>query len=253
MVGKGIARRPIPVVLIARNNLALTKLAIKSVQAQDLPVEILVVDNHSNDGTAQWLRTKSLTVISAPEQWSLARCWNTALAALWRAGWSKALVCNNDIELRPDTVSQLNRHGGKFVTAVSVNRPEQLVDESNVLHDWNEREHPDFSCFMISRRVTDRVGWFDERYFPAYCEDSDYHVRMFRAGIRAVCVDIPFLHHGASTIKTAGAGETARIRRGADANRERFRLVYGCLPGSDAYQDLFRESENAANAQTSKA
>ncbi len=237
-------KRPIPVVLIARNNLHLTKLAIRSVAAQDYPVEILVVDNDSSDGTKQWLRTKSLTVISAPEQWSLARCWNTALAALWHVGWSKALVCNNDIELRPDTVRMLNAHGGEFVTAVSVNQPEQLGETQDrfgsTLFQWNEREHPDFSCFMISKTVTDKVGGFDENYYPAYAEDSDMHVRMHRAGVRAVCVDIPFLHHGAGTLKTAGAGEVARIRRGADANRSRFREAYGCLPGSDAYQELFR-------------
>jgi GT2 family glycosyltransferase len=83
------------------------------------------------------------------------------------------------------------------------------------------------------------VGWFNESYFPAYCEDSDYHVRMHRADVRAVCVDLPFLHHGAGTIKHAGTGEVARIRRGADRNRERFRQEYGCLPGSEAYQELF--------------
>lgn len=228
---------------MARNNLALTKLALRSVAAQDHPVEILVVDNCSNDGTAQWLRTKSLTVITAPEQWSLARCWNTALQALWHVGCDRALVLNNDVEIRPDTVKLLGRHDGEFVTCVSVDMPERMGtvgdrDVPELLQ--SEREHPDFSCFMIGKDVTDRVGWFDESYFPAYCEDSDYHVRMHRAGVRAVCVDIPFLHHGAGTLKTAGAGEVARIRRGADANRERFRLAYGCLPGSDGYQELFR-------------
>ena len=234
-------KRAVPVVIVCRNNLALSKLAIKSVQAQDHPVEILVVDNHSNDGTAQWLRTKPLTVITAPEQWALARCWNTALAALWRAGWDRALVLNNDVQLRPDTLRTLAAHGGEFVTGVSVAAWEN-VDEDPERRERlaNPRPHPDFSCFLISRMVTDRVGWFDERYFPAYCEDSDYHVRMFRAGIEAVCIDQPFLHARGSTIGTARTGEVARIRRGADANRSRFREAYGCLPGSDAYQDLFR-------------
>ncbi len=242
-IGTVAKREPISVVVVARNNLALTKLAIRSVERQDCPTEILVVDNASSDGTKQWLRTKSLTTISAPEQWSLAKCWNAALASLWRAGWTKALVCNNDIELRPDTVKLLNAHGGEFVTCVSVNSPEQVdvaIPREGDPWTWNEREHPDFSCFMLGKTVTDRVGWFNESYFPAYAEDAEFHVRLHRAGIRAVCVDIPFLHHGAGTLKHASAGEVARIRRGADANRERFRLAYGCLPGSDEYQELFR-------------
>ncbi len=129
--------------------------------------------------------------------------------------------------------------GRGFVTCVSVNDPAQAEFDALT---WSQhiREHPDFSCFMIHKDVTDKVGWFDEEYYPAYCEDSSYHVRLHRAGIRAVCVDIPFLHHGAGTLKSASAGEVARIRRGADRNRERFRLAYGCLPGSVEYQELFQ-------------
>lgn len=236
--------RPVPLVVVCRNNLALTKLAVRSALAQDHPVEILAVDNCSSDGTAQWLRTKQIVTIFPQVQQSLAWCWNSALKALWAAGHDRALVINNDVSLRLDTVRILlsvlgQAHG--FVTCVSVDSPEQLGGTRDVLElIMGSRPHPDFSCFMISKTVTDKVGWFDEEYFPAYCEDSSYHVRMHRAGVRAVCVDLPFLHHGAGTIKHASKGEVARIRRGADANRERFRQEYGCLPGSDAYQKLFK-------------
>lgn len=229
--------------IVCRNNLALTKLAVRSALAQDHPVEILAVDNCSSDGTSQWLRTKAITTIFPFGQKSLAWCWNSALQALWHAGHDAALVINNDVEIRPETVRYLHTYSTSqqigFVTCVSVNDPEQAkLDALN--WSYHVREHPDFSCFLIRKWVTDRVGWFNESYFPAYCEDSDYHVRMHRAGVRAVCVDLPFLHHGAGTIKHASKGEVARIRRGADANRERFRQEYGCLPGSDAYQELFK-------------
>lgn len=234
--------RAVPVVMVCRNNLPLTKLALRSVLAQDVPVEVLVVDNCSSDGTSQWLRTKNLMTIFPSRQWSLARCWNAALVALWRAGWDRALIINNDVELRADTVRILRGHGGEFVTCVSVDQRERmgvLGDRTLESLRANEREHPDFSCFMLSRSVTDRVGWFDERFWPAYCEDSDYHVRMYRAGVQAVCMDLPFLHHGAGTMKFAAPGERARIERGAQKNRERFRELYGCLPGTAEYGALF--------------
>ncbi len=82
---RGQVTAPIPVVLVARNNLHLTKLALRSVLGQDHPVEVLVVDNCSTDGTAQWLRTKSVTSIFPSGQKSLAWCWNSALRALWAA------------------------------------------------------------------------------------------------------------------------------------------------------------------------
>ncbi len=239
-IGTLAKRAPIPVVVVCRNNLSLTKLAIRSTLAQDHPVELLVVDNCSTDGTSQWLRTKSLTVITPAEQWSLARCWNSALQALWAAGHDRALVINNDVEIQPGTARKLSEFGGEFVTGVSVGSFQDPQDDP----EWKARmavprPHPDFSCFLITRTCTDRVGWFNESYFPAYCEDSEYHVRMHRAGVQAVCLDVPFLHHRGSTIGHAGTGEVARIRRGADRNRERFRQEYGCLPGSDGYQELF--------------
>ncbi len=44
-----------PVVMPVRNGLELTKRAIVSILAQDIPVQVHVVDNHSTDGTAEWL------------------------------------------------------------------------------------------------------------------------------------------------------------------------------------------------------
>lgn len=233
---------PIPVVCVTRNNLHLSKKAIASALAQDVPVEVLVVDNCSADGTPQWLATKSLTTISPPEQWSLAKCWNVALATLWHAGHGAALVINNDVELRPDTARLLNSHGGQFVTCVSVDTRERMgVEDDRRIEDLRttERPHPDFSAFFIRKSVTDRGIWFNEECFPGYAEDSFFHVEMHCAGIRAVCVDLPFLHHGAATVKWCGDGERARIKRGADANRQRFRAKYGCLPGSKEYEALF--------------
>ena len=86
-----------------------------------------------------------------------------------------------------------------------------------------------------------RRGTFDEDYDPAYCEDSDYHVRMHRAGIRAVCVDVPYYHMGAGaqTVKNSSPKDRRIIEEGAEKNRERFRLKYGCLPGTPEYEKLF--------------
>lgn len=209
--------------------------------AQDIPVQLLVVDNRSTDGTAAWLLSKpNIATIFPQEQWSLAKCWNTGLRAIWRYGGTEALVINNDVSLRPDTARTLLSHGGEFVTGVSVDRYENWhEDPAWKARMESERPHPDFSCFLICKSCTDRVGWFNEECFPAYAEDGEYHVRMHRAGVRAVCIDMPFLHHRGSTIGSADAGEIARIQRGADANRERFRQAYGCLPGSDEYNRLF--------------
>lgn len=238
-----------PVIIIARNNLALTKKAVNSALSQNVPVEVLVVDNASTDGTAHWLQTKPIATIYTGEQWALSKCWNAALKALWKLGYDRALVCNNDIVLRPDAVKLLNAHGGPFVTCVSVDTADRMGVEGDREIDTlreTERPHPDFSAFLIRKEVTDKVGWFDERCFPAYTEDSDYHVRIHRMGLRAVCIDVPFLHYGAGTLKSASVQDAAKIRRGADANRQRFKQQYGCLPGTPEYEALFRPEQVTA-------
>lgn len=242
---------PIPVVIVTRNGLALTKKTLASVIAQDVPIEVVIVENNSSDGTAQYLSTKNITVIHAPEQWALAKCWNVALQCLWKAGWDRAAILNNDVELSPWSLRVLDSHGGPFITCVSVNTQEQFeaaAEEDIESLRKRERPHPDFSAFFIRKSVTDKIGWFDEECWPAYTEDAIAHLKMFRAGIKAVCIDIPFLHHGASTLKQSDLGEAAGIRRGADANRQRFKKIYGCLPGSPEYYALFGSTEPAPHA-----
>ena len=229
------------ILIVSHNNIALTKAAVRTAMEQDVPCDVMVIDNASSDGTAQWLKTKQLASITYSDQRSLSYCWNHGLKMFWTIGSREVLICNNDIELRPDTFRLLACYQAPFVSCVSVDSVDRLHGDRTPtdLHK-SERPHPDFSCFLIHKEVTDRVGWFDESYYPAYCEDCDYHVRMHRKGIRAVCVDLPFLHHGAQTVKSAEQGESARIQRGADLNRQRFKLRYGCLPGTPEYSELFK-------------
>jgi len=225
------------IVIVARNNLHLTKLAVRSALAQDVPVDVLLIDNASRDGTARWALTKDIARSCFTDQRPLAACWNHALKWVWSMGRAHALVLNNDVEIRPDTYRQLLVHPyDGFVTCVSVSDHAQLRYPDQPASD---SPHPDFSCFLIHEHVWVRVGPFDELFEPAYCEDCDYHVRMHRAGIRAVAIDLPFFHQVSSTAKNASPAERSAIERGAVRSRERFRCLYGCIPGTPQYEGLF--------------
>lgn len=251
-----------PVLIPLRNNLHLTKRAVRSVYNQDIPVELLVLDNASSDGTHEWCYTqKEMAHIHFDPPKSVAASWNLGLKFWFDHGAEYVLVVNNDIELRPDTYRLLIEDGGQFVTAVGTRdigkilpmlKPavdiESGIGPIHMHHITNQysvpdpaakRPHPDYSAFVIRREVWEKVGPFDECFKIAYCEDSSHHLRMHRAGIEAYCLDLPFLHHGAQTVKNASPEETRMIQLQADANRKLFRKMYGFNVGSPEYYAAF--------------
>lgn len=247
------------IIIVAHNGLHLTRQTLKSALAQDVPVHVYLIDNASSDGTAHWARAmearyKNVEWMPVAKQVSLAACWNAGLKRVWARGGEHALVLNNDVVLHPRTYCWLVSHGGYFVTTVSVDNEDQFhfdaQDEDNMFegpeHDMNikDRPHPNFSGFLIRKECWDVVGPFNESYYPAYCEDAEYHVRMHRAGIRAVCIDLPMLHlgNGANTLRFADPAEAHLIKRGADRNRDRFLDRWGCKPGEPEYSDLFSDA-----------
>lgn len=235
------------IIVTTHNGLPLTKACMKTLLAQNGSPPILAIDNASTDGTYRWLKTQPVDSMYG-HYGSVSEMWNTALRYAWSQGFERALVVNNDTELGPETYEYLatstsmEEHYANhylFATCVSVSVPEQNIHPA-LEWSYHIRPHPDFSCFMIHKKCTEIVGWFDENYRLAYGEDCDYHVRMHRAGVEAVCLDIPFLHHGASTIKGAPTEEQERIQRQAERNRQRFFDTYGAHIGvPEEYETLF--------------
>lgn len=232
-------------ILLCRNALTYSRKSLETLLAQTAPLEILVVDNASTDGTgkymaAQQARYPNIYRMSWAGVESVARCWNEALDWGWQRGHTEALVANSDTELLPRTYETLaGLLGSKgMLTAVGVDGTEKVPTYPEGEPAY--RLHPDYSCYMLA-------GWahrlvpFDQYYEGAYFEDADHHVRMYRAGIWAGSINLSFLHHSSGTLKAADANEQARINRHYIRNKERFYRRYGCVPGTRGYELLFEE------------
>lgn len=224
-----------PVLMLARNALELTKRAVESVLAQDIPTILYAVNNHSTDGTEEYLDGLAPRVVIQtfkPAQ-GVSASWNWGLTEIFRT-WDHCLVLNNDLILRSDTYSALLADGGQFVTAVSVDDPARIEGE------WRKapRPHPDFSAYLIRREAWQRVGAFDES-MVLYASDADMHIRLHQAGIEAYTIGIPFYHVASGTLKSAGPFEKARIQAQADKDRETFANKWGVAVGSAEYYRLF--------------
>jgi len=219
------------------NGKRLTMAAHRTFMAQDIPVEILYINNACTEDIIPWLSSLDVHTMHNASPMSVAQSWNAGLQYWFRQGAEHVLVVNNDVELRPDTYRKLLEDGGGFVTAVSVIEREKLLDEED---RGGPRPHPDFSCYLISREVYFKVGEFDENFKVAYHEDNDYHLRLHRAGVFAHCIDLPFYHAGAATINASTAAEQEYYKKAAHDNSLYFNEKYGFFSGTDEYYAEFK-------------
>jgi len=110
-----------------------------------------------------------------------------------------------------------------------------------------------FSCFRLSREVWQKVGPFDELYYPVYWEDTDYRRRMQLAGVESENWPVEEVYrpsygrakyvsgitHGwgrEDGSYQGWRGEKDRwFRDGLARNRERYLAKWGGLPGEETH------------------
>ncbi len=101
------------------------------------------------------------------------------------------LICNDDIQFRPDVLGKLLATEGDFVAPYGrLATPEEL-----------NGFHP-FSCFIMRDSCIEKVGFWDESISPRYLyfEDCDYSLRMLYAEVPITEVDCKVFHeHGSSS------------------------------------------------------
>lgn len=228
-----------------RGQFSFTYNALYSFLKQDIGnVHVIIMDNSDLNDTltkAHFDAVEYDNVLYLPnpelENQGVAQSWNICLDIVFNAGWNHALVVNNDVELRPDTYRLLIESRQAFPTAVAVGQP--LQAHSAVPDVTRTRPHPDFSCFLMRKTVFKHVGRFDENFKGAFAEDWDYHVRLHKAGITAVSLDLPFYHFGSATVNNSPAPLASKIHSQADKNRRYFAEKWGIQGGSKDYERFF--------------
>lgn len=228
-----------PVLILTRNNIDLTKRCVESVHKQDIPTAIYIVDNGSMDGTGDWAMDEggaySLRPLLGNE--GVSKGWNLALSMLFAERRPHCLVIGNDTILAPWTYSALLSANVPFVTGVDVGM-DPVPEKPDV---FPLSPHPDFSCFLIRRECWEKVGPFDER-MKLYASDCDYHIRAHRLGIPLWKASVPYNHERSSTLNRATPEERSAIHAQANLDRQMLQSIYGCLPGTPDYNDLFKDT-----------
>jgi GT2 family glycosyltransferase len=238
------------IVVVTRDNLPFLRLCLESVLAgTERPFELIVVDNDSSDGTAEYLaglaeRNPNVRPISNDSNRGFAPASNQGASV---ARGEVLVLLNDDTAVTPGWLGRLTAHlerPGAGMVGPTTNR---IGNEAQVDADyrtWGElrefaavraQDHvgqafeiPMLTMFCVAMRLAlyERVGPLDERFETGLLEDDDYSRRVRDAGYRLLCSDDAFVHHFGETSfgKLVPSGEYARL---LEANRGRFEDKWG--------------------------
>lgn len=210
-------------IVCTRNRASALAACVDSIQAAcrshaTFAAELVIVDNGSSDGTADCLARLAagsplpMTLVLEPRP-GLSAARN---AGLDRARGSLLVFIDDDCQLHPDYLRDLERHYADGMPCVRGGRvelgdPRDLpftIKRSRQREQMNRAVPPGgfvLGCNMtMSREVASRIGRFDERFGVGAplrsAEDTDYLVRAFLAGVEVEYVPdmVVFHHHGRS-------------------------------------------------------
>ena len=222
--------------------------ALRRQESPGVDWEVLVLDNGSSDGTAEWVRSEHPWVRLVESRSNLGFCAGNNLLAE-RAQGDALVFLNNDTRPAGDWLARL----------VSVYRqaPDDVAAVSGRIVDWagerldfgrgvmtfdghafqldfrrslgsaripDEGDELLFACggnALVRRRSFEAAGGFDEDYF-AYLEDVDLGWRLWAGGERVVAAPEAVVHHRSS----ATSDLLGLYNRGFLFERNAFLTVY---------------------------
>ena len=189
-----------PVLMLCYNNLELTKGAVQSVLAQDIPVRLFLIDNGSTDGTKEWIKSQPFEHYSYIANESPAKQGNRWARHIFALGAEYVLGVPNDVRIPSNCYSELLKWPRGFVCASDNGQTEPEVRTARAVSENTPM------AVMLTRKwawqaLIAKDGYFlDEGYFH-YASDCDLALRMAACGIRGVQLDTPYWHYGSATHK----------------------------------------------------
>jgi GT2 family glycosyltransferase/ubiquinone/menaquinone biosynthesis C-methylase UbiE/glycosyltransferase involved in cell wall biosynthesis/peptidoglycan hydrolase CwlO-like protein len=206
-----LGKPKVSIVVPVFNQWAHTYRCMKSIQQTmaGMPCEVILADDGSRDMTARAHEILlGVKVLRDGKNRGFLRNCNRAAR---RARGQYLYFLNSDTELRPGAiqalVALLDRDPTAGLVGSKLVYPDGRLQEAGGIiwadaSGWNfgRGQNPDLpafnyvkevdylsgASFMIRKELWDAIGGFDERYAPAYCEDSDLAFEVRKRGFKVV-------------------------------------------------------------------
>lgn len=232
-----VYRKPLVSIIIpAYNQVGYTYRCLASVleNTRDVAYEVILADDKSTDGTKVLsMYCKGITIVRNKENLGFLKNCNHGAES---ARGKYIFFLNNDTQVKPGWLSSLVKlmesdssigmAGSKLVY------PDGRLQEAGGIfwregNGWNygkfdDPDKPEYNyvkdvdyisgaAIMLSKSLWQRLGGFDERFAPAYCEDADLAFAVRAAGYRVVYQPLSVVVHyeGISNGTDTGSGVKA--------------------------------------------
>jgi GT2 family glycosyltransferase len=176
---------------------------------------VYVVDNGHQNIT---LTASNQKVMTMPHNVGVSGSWNLLCQTLFAKGYTHVALLNDDIIWR------------------------KTADE---IEDYIDANPNDFylglgtwCLFVIPLTTWEKVGKFDEQFFPAYFEDNDYCLRMRNKGLKRDMSPFfsPDVFRNSQTI-----AKDPTLNGNFDRNRQLFIDKWGGSPGNETYKTPYNK------------
>jgi len=226
----------VTLVMSVFNQLALTRACFESLRASREPFRLVVIDNGSTDGTAEFFARFPYPYPLRFER----NAANQSVLATYNRAWRLAdteFICllHNDTEmLEPGWLERLLapfgaadtgltglygvkrvRRDGTYVGRTIVH---SLADAPTVRAPAEEVAVVDGVCMLLPRALMEAIGGIDEAYGFYHCYDKDLSLAVRERGRRCYVVHAPFHHRGGGT-RTTDFGRRRDVERRDLADR----------------------------------
>ena len=154
----------------------------RMLKSLDYPIrDLLIIDNggrFEDVFETDELPVKNLHVLMMPSNLGVAMSWNLGIKLFPHDDrWTFA---SNDMYYRPGDLERLSEASSGSLTL--------------------SEHYPHFHTWAVGEGVINRVGLFDERFVPAFFEDSDFLRRVQTAGLPVRRLDVAPAHDNSSTL-----------------------------------------------------
>jgi hypothetical protein len=193
---------------------------------EDEAVDVIVVDNASEDGTAE--AVTGVELIRNERNLGYAGGMNVGISRALERGADAVLLLNNDVEVEPGAIGALvaaaDGIGAVCPVIVFADDPGRIwysgarLDPRRGYNGRHRTDEPPGSretericgaAVLVPREILERVGAFDEGLF-AYVEDADWSLRARKEGHRLVVEPRSRIRHKVSG-STGGEGSDSAL------------------------------------------